>query len=77
MTGLPVRVVSDAILGRDPYLVQRRTHRKRRTNKKWRKRYGMVTRYRYFETVYTGDVVYMAMSMYRALQRRTTDENST
>lgn len=28
-----------------PIMVQRRTHRKRRINKKWRKRYGTVIRY--------------------------------
>ena len=30
-----------------PYTVQRRRHKKKRINKKWAKRYGYVTRFRY------------------------------
>lgn len=76
MTGLPVRVLPDEVLGRDPYRVQRRTRRKGRTNKKWRKRYGMVTRYRSFNTIVAGGAVFMARSMYEAFRRDTGKENN-
>lgn len=37
---LPAEVIGER------YTVQRRTHRKYRTNKKWKKRYGMAVRYK-------------------------------
>jgi len=71
--GILVRILPDEILGRDPYLVQRRTHRKYRTNKKWAKRYGYVTKYRAFNTIVLHHTVYMTQQSWDALKKRLTE----
>lgn len=64
-----IRILPDEILGRDPYLVQARTHRKKRTNKKWAKRYGYVTKYRAFNTVALGHTVFMSRQTFEAIKK--------
>lgn len=71
--GIQVRILPDEILGRDPYLVQARTHRKKRTNKKWAKRYGYVTKYRAFNTIVLHHAVYMTQQSWDALKKRLTE----
>ena len=39
-------VTAATLIGRTPYQVQRRRHKKKRINKKWAKRYGYVTKFR-------------------------------
>ena len=50
MTGVDLANDPDAakftLMCTSPYSVQRRTHKKKRINKKWAKRYGFVTRFR-------------------------------
>jgi hypothetical protein len=61
---LPVEVIGER------YTVQRRTHRKRRTNKKWKKRYGMAVRYKDRAIVDNiSRVVYMTEKMYEKMKR--------
>ena len=67
--GALIRILPDEILGRDPYLVQARTHRKKRTNKKWAKRYGYVTKYRAFNTVALGHTVFMSRHTFEAMKK--------
>jgi hypothetical protein len=61
---LPVEVIGER------YTVQRRTHRKKRTNKKWKKRYGVAVRYK--DRVILDNisrVVYMTEKMYERMKR--------
>ena len=37
------------LIGRTPYQVQRRHHKKKRINKKWAKKYGYVTKFRNYK----------------------------
>ena len=37
------------LIGRTPYQVQRRRHKKKRINKKWAKKYGYVTKFRNYK----------------------------
>jgi len=61
---LPVEVIGER------YYVQRRTHRKCRTNKKWKKRYGVAVRYK--DRIIVDNisrVVYMTEKMYERMKR--------
>ena len=61
---LPVEVIGER------YYVQRRTHRKHRTNKKWKKRYGVAVRYK--DRVIVDNisrVVYMTEKTYERMKR--------
>ena len=61
---LPVEVIGER------YTVQRRTHRRKRTNKKWKKRYGMAVRYK--DRVIVDNisrVVYMTEKTYERMKR--------
>ena len=52
------------------YTVQRRTHRKYRTNKKWKKRYGVAVRYK--DRIILDNinrVVYMTEKAYERMKR--------
>ena len=50
LTGIDIAQGTDAtaatLIGRTPYQIQRRRHKKKRINKKWAKRYGYVTKFR-------------------------------
>ena len=45
LNSLRVIILPAEVIG-ERYYVQKRTHRKYRTNKKWKKRYGMTARYK-------------------------------
>lgn len=69
MLGYNIQILPDAVLGENPYLVQVRTHKKKRINKKWAKRYGYVTKYKTFNTMVFDNTVFMTEQMYQDLQR--------
>ena len=50
LTGIDIAngksMTAATLIGRTPYQVQRRRHKKKRINKKWAKRYGYVTKFR-------------------------------
>ena len=69
MLGYNIQILPDAVLGENPYLVQVRTHKKKRINKKWAKRYGYVTKYKTFNTMVFDNTVFMTEQMYQDLQK--------
>lgn len=69
MLGYNIQILPDAVLGENPYLVQVRTHKKKRINKKWAKRYGYITKYKTFNTMVFDNTVFMTEQMYQDLQR--------
>lgn len=69
MLGYNIQILPDALLGENPYLVQVRTHKKKRINKKWAKRYGYVTKYKTFNTMVFDNIVFMTEQMYQDLQK--------
>ena len=70
LTGTPIII--------SPFMTttkQARTHRKRRINKKWFKRYGMCT-VDDMQTVYfIGDKIYMSQGLFNKLLKEDTDES--
>ena len=54
-----IQILPDALLGENPYLIQARTHKRKRINKKWAKRYGYITKYKLFNTVVFNNTVFM------------------
>ena len=69
-----IQILPDALLGESPYLIQVRTHKKKRINKKWAKRYGYVTKYKTFNTVVFNNIVFMTKQTFQDLQRRIKNE---
>lgn len=69
MLGYNIQILPDALLGENPYLVQARTHKKKRINKKWAKKYGYVTRYKTFNTIVLNNTIFMTKQIYQNLQR--------
>ena len=61
---LPVEVIGEW------YTVQRRTHRKYRTNKKWKKRYGVTVKYKDDKIIvdHINRVVYMTKQTYERME---------
>lgn len=53
LTGIDIAngksVTAATLIGRTPYHVQRRRHKKKRINKKWAKRYGYVTKFQNYQ----------------------------
>ena len=53
LTGIDIARGTDmtavTLIGRTPYQVQRRHHKKKRINKKWAKKYGYVTKFRNYQ----------------------------
>ena len=64
-----IQILPDVMLGKNPYLIQARTHKKKRINKKWAKRYGYVTKYKSFNTVIFNNTVFMTKQTFQDLQR--------
>ena len=64
-----IQILPDVLLGKNPYLIQARTHKKKRINKKWAKRYGYVTKYKSFNTVVFNNTVFMTEQTFQDLQR--------
>lgn len=60
-----IQILPDALLGENPYLIQVRTHKKKRINKKWAKRYGYVTKYKLFNTVVFNNTVFMTKQTFQ------------
>lgn len=76
MLGHNIQILSDALLGENPYFVQRRSHRKKRINKKWAKRYGYITKYKLFNTVVFNNTVFMTKQTFQDLQRGIRNEQA-
>ena len=71
-----IQILPDVLLGKNPYLIQARTHKKKRVNKKWAKRYGYATKYKSFNTVIFNNTVFMTKQVFQELQRGTEDEQA-
>lgn len=59
------------------YYAQRRTHRKYRTNKKWKKRYGVAVRYKdriILDSI--SRIVYMTENAYKNMKKGKNSESS-
>lgn len=69
-----IQILPDALLGVNPYLIQARTHKKKRINKKWAKRYGYITKYKSFNTIVFNNTIFMTKQIFQDLQRGTEDE---
>ena len=69
-----IQILPDVLLGKNPYLIQARTHKKKRINKKWAKRYGYVTKYKSFNTVVFNNTVFMTKQTFQDLQGGTKNE---
>lgn len=76
MLGYNIQILPDALLGENPYLVQARSHKKKRINKKWAKRYGYITKYKSFNTVVFNNTVFMTKQAFQDLQRRIKNEQA-
>ena len=76
MLGYNIQLLPDAILGENSYLIQVRTHKKKRINKKWAKRYGYVTKYKSFNTVVFNNTVFMTKQTFQDLQRGIRNEQA-
>ena len=76
MLGYNIQLLPDAILGENSYLIQVRTHKKKRINKKWAKRYGYVTKYKSFNTVVFNNTVFMTKQTLQDLQRGIKNEQA-
>jgi hypothetical protein len=71
-----IQILPDTLLGENPYLTQVRTHKKKRINKKWAKRYGYVTKYKSFNTVVFNNTVFMTKQVFQDLQRGIRNEQA-
>lgn len=71
-----IQILPDTLLGENPYLTQVRTHKKKRINKKWAKRYGYVTKYKSFNTVIFNNTVFMTKQTFQDLQRGIKNEQA-
>ena len=71
-----IQILPDVLLGKNPYLIQARTHKKKRINKKWAKRYGYVTKYKSFNTVVFNNTVFMTKQTFQDLQRGIRNEQA-
>lgn len=71
-----IQILPDVLLGKNPYLIQARTHKKKRINKKWAKRYGYVTKYKSFNTVVFNNTVFMTKQTFQDLQRGIKNEQA-
>ena len=71
-----IQILPDVLLGKNPYLIQARTHKKKRINKKWAKRYGYVTKYKSFNTVIFNNTVFMTKQTFQDLQRGIKNEQA-
>lgn len=71
-----IQILPDALLGVNPYLIQARTHKKKRINKKWAKRYGYITKYKSFNTIVFNNTIFMTKQTFQDLQRGTEDEQA-
>ena len=63
-----IQILPDTLLGENPYLTQVRTHKKKRINKKWAKRYGYVTKYKSFNTIVLNNTIFMTKQTFQDLQ---------
>lgn len=75
MLGYNIQILPDALLGENPYLVQVRTHKKKRINKKWAKRYGYITKYKLFNTVVFNNTVFMTKQTFQDFKGRINEIN--
>lgn len=71
-----IQILPDVLLGKNPYLIQARTHKKKRINKKWAKRYGYVTKYKTFNTVVFNNTIFMTKQTFQDLQRGIRNEQA-
>ena len=71
-----IQILPDVLLGKNPYLIQARTHKKKRINKKWAKRYGYITKYKLFNTVVFNNTVFMTKQTFQDLQRGIKNEQA-
>ena len=71
-----IQILPDVLLGKNPYLIQARTHKKKRINKKWAKRYGYVTKYKTFNTVVFNNTIFMTKQTFQDLQRGNKNEQT-
>ena len=71
-----IQILPDGLLGENPYLVQARTHKKKRINKKWAKRYGYITKYKSFNTVVFNNTVFITKQTFQNLQRGIKNEQA-
>lgn len=69
-----IQILPDTLLGENPYLTQVRTHKKKRINKKWAKRYGYVTKYKSFNTIVLNNTIFMTKQTFQDLQRGNKNE---
>ena len=71
-----IQILPDTLLGENPYLTQVRTHKKKRINKKWAKRYGYVTTYKSFNTIVLNNTIFMTKQTFQDLQRGNKNEQT-
>ena len=71
-----IQILPDVLLGKNPYLIQARTHKKKRINKKWAKRYGYITKYKTFNTVVFNNTIFMTKQTFQDLQRGIRNEQA-
>jgi hypothetical protein len=71
-----IQILSDGLLGESPYLIQARTHKKKRINKKWAKRYGYITKYKSFNTIVFNNTIFMTKQTFQDLQRGIKNEQA-
>lgn len=71
-----IQILPDTLLGENPYLTQVRTHKKKRINKKWAKRYGYVTKYKSFNTIVLNNTIFMTKQTFQNLQRGNKNEQT-
>lgn len=71
-----IQILPDGLLGESPYLIQARTHKKKRINKKWAKRYGYITKYKSFNTIVFNNTVFMTKQTFQNLQRGIRNEQA-
>ena len=69
LNSLRVIILPAEVIG-ERYTVQRRTHRKYRTNKKWKKRYGVTVKYKDDKIIvdHINRVVYMTKQTYERME---------
>lgn len=73
--GYIVRIVPVCLIG-VPYTARARTHKKKRIDKKWLKRYGYVTKYRDdHKAIALGPYVYMTEETYEMLKEEVNSQN--
>ena len=69
LSGMRIMIVQDIV-------IQKRRHKKKRINKKWRKRYGVSVRKRVKdgEVIMIGERLYMNNDTYLKLEKELTEE---